>query len=776
MFRAAVLLLALPAVAAADPSEAGARGADRYGDPLPAGAVARLGTMRLRHGDDNPRAVAFSPDGAELATRGYGFIHIWDAKSGRERVRFSAVVKTDPDANADPDADAGVTSLAYSPDGRLLVSASHLGPPAVWDARTGAMVRAFTGLKFTPRRGQFSPDGAYLTFDEGIDRHDAHACAVVAATTGAPVSMPAGRAALFPAVAGRYIHSAAETGELTLRRLPGGELGTFDHPDEWVHAFALSGDRKRLVTVGESELRVWDAGTARQLAKLDGDWKDCEKILTDRAGAAVLTWHSGGRIAVWDVATAKRRWEVVFFEGCSAACFTPGGEILTVDWRGRLCAWRGATGEGLREEWLNIKEVDRMTLSPDGKTVVTTAAYCRDARVVLTDVARFKPVMPDRGHDGMVYAAVFRPDGRLAATQGADATVRVWEPRTGRQVRAFYWGWVRTVAFSPDGARLVADNDRGERLTGDLATGKTTTVEGEPRRPAADKDARVAVQALSPDGKLWARRLEGQNEVTLTDAATGGVVHTWENNDNAIDALLFSPDGRTLAAGRLRPGAAGVSLWDVRAGGLRRALREYDGAARPLAFSPDGSLLITAGPAGDALVWDIRGCPAEWRAADAAQLGAWWDALAAPETATAYEAMTALRDAGPAAVALIRDRIAPAPAAAPRPAVLAAALGATDFKMRETAARDLARLGELAVPALRAASVGGADVEVRDRARRLLEWAEAAAPARARAAEVLELIADTTARDLLAAYAAGHPDAQLTRDAAGALKRLAAGR
>src|SRR5438045_3088457 len=83
-------LLLVPRLAAAEEKVPAARRLDRYGDPLPPGAVARLGTIRMVEDEgEGVYAVAFSPDGKGLVSGGcYTPLRLWDTATGREIRQF----------------------------------------------------------------------------------------------------------------------------------------------------------------------------------------------------------------------------------------------------------------------------------------------------------------------------------------------------------------------------------------------------------------------------------------------------------------------------------------------------------------------------------------------------------------------------------------------------------------------------------------------------------------------------------------------------------------
>ncbi|MEL6342828.1 MAG: hypothetical protein AAFV53_06820 [Myxococcota bacterium] len=230
-----------------------------------------------------------------------------------------------------------------------------------------------------------------------------------------------------------------------------------------------------------------------------------------------------------------------------------------------------------------------------------------------------------RGHRRMVTDIAFSPDGELIATSSLDRTVRLWDTRTGHQVRCLMGGhrdWVRAVAFSPDGKRLASVGDDGAARLWDPTTGERT---GRLR----GHEGWVRDLSWSPDGRI------------LVTGGRDGYACLWEAHslqqlarlgpfEGGVSRLSFDPRGQWLAVCRTNaleiwdletPRRAqlaevagdravvvagrgnlvyvgderGAKCWSVSDGRWVRAYDSHRGAVRTMAIHPNGKALITGG-------------------------------------------------------------------------------------------------------------------------------------------------------------------------------------
>jgi hypothetical protein len=340
----------------------------------------------------------------------------------------------------------------------------------------------------------------------------------------------------------------------------------------------------------------------------------------------------------------------------------------------------------------------------------------------------------------------FTPDGReLAVATETEPAVRalqfhdVMTGRVRRTVRVPPCEWW-TLLFSPDGKTMVV-GDRERSGPGlvlvELATGHT------------------------------------RGEVPFKDVVT---VWTWP------PTLAFAPDGSGLL---IADGSAGVVVVDPYTG--RRLHRQEGprGNVGSLVFSPSGQFLATPSNDATALVWRtadfLRPARQRPRTLSDAELAALWADLADNDAAKAARAIRALSLAPGEALPFLGKRLQPVPVLGGKERErldrLLADLDNDSFEVRRRAEKEIAELGEAALPALEKVMAGRPGPEVRRAVERLaaaLDSSESPECLRAlRAVEALEQMGTPGAARLLRTLGGGAPGARLTSDAKGAQERLA---
>ena len=203
-----------------------------------------------------------------------------------------------------------------------------------------------------------------------------------------------------------------------------------------------------------------------------------------------------------------------------------------------------------------------------------------------------------KGNEGKIYAAALSPDDRVLAIGGYLRTytgikareeeeaniIRLIDFRTG-EVKALLKGHdnvILALAFSPDGRKLISGSSDDTANIWDL---RTAEILHELKGHTDD----IYAVALSPDGK---RAVTGSDDHTLKlwNVSTGSRISTMSGHTDKVKSAAFTPDGRYILSGSWD---RTIRLWDGRSGGFVKVLAKQNARVSGLSISPDETKVVT---------------------------------------------------------------------------------------------------------------------------------------------------------------------------------------
>jgi WD40 repeat protein len=404
-----------------------------------------------------------------------------------------------------------VNDVAYSPNGKLIVTAGEDGTARVWDAASGQEIFVLSGYKGPVRAAMFSANGEFIaTVNE-------FAVWIWETETGESVTVLA------------------------------------DHTNEIIQAF-LSPDGQTVVTVEDCPqpispcpvqipVRTWKVNTGQMIAEMvndgstvtyssDGKWLMTSYYPEDGGNniARVFNASTGEEIATLSMVGSQN---FIF-----SAAFSPNGQwiVTTGEWDHSARVWEPSTGQEIVK--LRGHEgggyVSSADFSSDGQRVVTASYY--DETVRVWEAATGEEIAVIRGQE-QVSRAYFSPDGRFVATLGGDRSARVWEADTGQEIAGMYGHEERITSldFSPIENRLATASADG--------TVRIWEWPGRESDLILEHEATVYTVDFSPDQK-WLATASADNTARVWEIATGREVARFDQHESYLNSVDFSPDGK----------------------------------------------------------------------------------------------------------------------------------------------------------------------------------------------------------------------------------------
>ena len=365
---------------------------------------ARNGTLVSTLDQENASFICLSKDGSQIATGDYdGTINVL-----KHTLHKSLTL---------PGHSGIITSLAFFPDGKHLLSSSEDFTVRIWDTtedRSHMQISAMKGIS----TAIFSPNGNDLLL-------------------------------------------ACSSGWVKIRHLKTKEEITFQTNQGFLRGARYNQDGSRFVTCGGKTAVIWDTQTHQKLQTLKHE-DLVSNVAFSPDGTRLLTtttkeFEAGypGKIVLWDLRAEKAASIPLKLSPVGCAFFPDGTRFVTGSGDSVVKVYDTNTLKLLMSLKGHRYCINAVAVSPNGIQIATAA---EDNSAILWDARTGRRLFTLLGHRKKLLGLAFSPDGKRLATCSADKTVKIWDTSTGEETLTLSGGKteIGSVNFSPDGHQIVA--------------------------------------------------------------------------------------------------------------------------------------------------------------------------------------------------------------------------------------------------------------------------------------------------------------------------------
>ena len=540
---------------------------------------------------DSPRSilgVAFNSEGSVGAYAGSeGVVYLINTSTGEG---IGAIMTGSP-----------VNAVAFSPDDSLIAAAMSDMTVGVWQVADSAERYRLSGHEDIVTDVEFSADGETL------------------ASSSADSTVR-----LWDATKGQPLHILQK------------------HID-YVFKLSFSADGRRLasssaaIDVGESDrtpehntIQVWDVASGENLLTIPpegiGFVRDVE-FSPDGATIAATTWSGalGGTARIYDAQTGEELQRLYAHRNIIANLeFSPNGALLATASRDQSVKIWDIDKGVLVTSYVDLGDrIQDIEFSPDGEYLLIGLGEAgnfpdgsdspADSSAYLWDLRNRTQAQVYAGHSNWVWAADISADGSLVASGSGplfgpdsvaalDATVRVWDAKTGAEIMALegHEDTVDSVRFLPDGQQLLSASWDGTIRRWELETG------GEVQRYTVE-DALIFMIDLLPNGAQFVSA-SSDAIIRLWDIESGEVLREYIGHAVAVNGVHVSADGKLMvsASGDWGGEDRTVRLWDIESGELLRTFEGHSHIVNYARLSPNNGFIISTSWDDSVRMWDIQ--------------------------------------------------------------------------------------------------------------------------------------------------------------------------
>ncbi|MBD2560947.1 ribosome assembly protein 4 [Nostoc linckia FACHB-391] len=529
-------------------------------------------------------SVAYSPDGQHLASASDDkTIKIWDVSSGQ-------LLKTLTGHSS------VVFSVAYSPNGQHLASASWDNTIKIWDVSSGQLLKTLTGHSSPPWSIAYSPNGQQLA-----SASDDKTIKIWDVSSGQLLKTLTGHSSLVRSVAyspnGQRLASASDDKTIKIWDVSSGQLfKTLTGHSSGVISVAYSPNGQQLASASfDTTIKIWDVSSGQLLKTLTGHSSMVMSVAYSPDGQHLASASYDKTIKIWDVSsgqllkTLTGHSSVVF-----SVAYSPNGQQLaSASYEKTIKIWDFSSGQPLKTLTGHSSPVISVAYSPDGQHL---ASASDDKTIKIWNFSSGQPLKTLTGHSSPVRSVAYSPNGQQLASASYDKTIKIWDFSSGQPLKTLtgHSSPVRSVAYSPNGQQLASASDDKTIKIWDVSSGQLL-------KTLTGHSTGVISVAYRPNGQQLASASD-DTTIKIWDVSSGQLLKTLTGHSSLVRSVAYSPNGQQLASAS---DDTTIKIWDVSSGQLLKTLTGHSSLVRSVAYSPNGQQLASASSDKTIILWNL---------------------------------------------------------------------------------------------------------------------------------------------------------------------------